>query len=91
MLTNNQTREVIRKMYDCGIKIITIKEECGIDHQKFDNFLYRNGKLDFKNLIVLLAYVEFAFPWFLEELEDTTNYGSILEVLFFDTEDNKNE
>jgi hypothetical protein len=87
MLTNAETRELIKKMKDCGIKPIEIRRESGIDESKFHSFLYSNCKLEFKYLILVLGYIEYAYPWFLEELDDETNYGQVIEAIWFNSDD----
>ena len=87
MLTNAETRELIKKMKDCGIKTMEIRRESGIEESKFNNFLYSNCKLEFKYLILVLGYIECAYPWFLEELDDETNYGQVIEAIWFSSDD----
>lgn len=83
MLTNTETRKMIRHMKACGIKYVDLYEKSGIGKMKFDSFFYHYCNMKYKYLILLLGYIAAEYPHFLEEYEDYTDYWPLIEHEWF--------
>ncbi len=83
MLTNNETRRMIKHMKECGVTYTDLYERSGIGKEVFQNFFYHYCNMKYKYLILLLGYISFEYPQFLEEIGDDTDYWSLIENEWF--------
>ena len=83
MLTNNETRRMIRHMKACGVNYIDLYERSGIGKSIFESFFYHYCNMKYKYLILLLGYISFEYPYFLEEIGDDTDYWPLIENEWF--------
>ena len=88
MLTNEETRTIVKKMHSCGIKYVQLADNSGIDRKQMYSFVTYGNNLPFDVLILLLLEIQLCYPYFLKEVDDNTDYIPIVLKRWLNIEDN---
>lgn len=87
MLTNKETRDIVKKMRACGITYAQLADNSGIERRQIYSFVSNGWNLPFELLILILLEIQLNYPYFLKEVNDDTDYIPIVLKKWFNIED----